>query len=187
MFVQQMQCLFSGSSRNLLAMQISFPVSFCQNSKFCQISLSVVSCLSLFSVEFLLTVSFLEIDQQIYYRILMHISLFSSGRQDVSTTFAYSQSVVLHVNSVVCQYLSIYKVFELLIENSLASKPNVWLARFDLLRQISYRVETLLESFLDYYWMKQFLSPSLFMCKCCFLTLGSEGTVISTTSQLGLF
>ena len=58
MFVQQMQCLFSGSSRNLLAMQISFPVSFCQNSKFCQISLSVVSCLSLFSVEFLLTMSF---------------------------------------------------------------------------------------------------------------------------------
>ena len=105
----------------------------------------------------------------------MHRSLFSSGRQDVSTTFAYSQSVVLHVNSVVCQYLSIYKVFELLVENSLASKPNVWLARFDLLRQISYRVETLLESFLDYYWMKQFLSPSLFMCKCCFFNFRQRG------------
>ena len=148
MFVQQMQCLFSGSSRNLLAMQISFPVSFCQNNKFCQISLSVVSCLSLFSVEFLLTVSFfLEMDQQIYYRILMHRSLFSSGRYDVSTTFACLQSMVLQINSVVCQYLPIYKMFDLLVENSLVSKPNVWLVRFDLLRQISYRVETLLESF----------------------------------------
>jgi len=64
----------------------------------------------------------------------MHRSLFSSGRYDVSTTFACLQSMVLHVNPVVYQYLSIYKVFELLVENSLVSKPNVWLVRFDLLR-----------------------------------------------------
>ena len=33
--------------------------------------------------------------------------------------------MVLQINSVVCQYLPIYKMFDLLVENSLASKPNV--------------------------------------------------------------
>ena len=143
MFAQQMQCLFSGSSRNLLAMQISFPVSFCQNNKFCQISLSVVSCLSLFSVEFLLTVSFFgsglaNILQDSNAQIL--VFLCQVGRFNyirLSTKYGLKRKFSC--------------MFELLVENSLASKPNVWLARFDLLRQISYRVETLLESFLDYY------------------------------------